>query len=104
MTETLPSASPFAPFLDELADVSGRAIMPYFRSAMAVENKLAGSEAAGRDGGVPFDPVTVADRAAETALRALIELRHPGHGILGEEFGSVRLDAEHVWVLDPIDG
>ena len=37
-------------------------------------------------------------------MRRLIEDAYPDHGILGEEHGPVRLDAEHVWVLDPIDG
>jgi inositol-phosphate phosphatase/L-galactose 1-phosphate phosphatase/histidinol-phosphatase len=61
-------------------------------------------------GNVPTDekadqtPVTAADRDAETRIREMIEEAFPGHGILGEEHGSVRLDAEHVWVLDPIDG
>lgn len=82
-------------FLDEMAAVSGAAILPHFRSRMAVENKLSGRA---------FDPVTVADRAAEEAMRRLLAERHPDHGILGEEFGRERLDAEHVWVLDPIDG
>ncbi len=86
-------------FLDELADVSGRAILPHFRSSMAVENKLASTQVE-----KAFDPVTVADRAAEEAMRGLITARYPAHGILGEEFGRERLDAEHVWVLDPIDG
>jgi inositol-phosphate phosphatase/L-galactose 1-phosphate phosphatase/histidinol-phosphatase len=37
-------------------------------------------------------------------MRALIEMRFPEHGIVGEEFGRAREDAEFVWVLDPIDG
>lgn len=82
-------------FFDELADTSGAVILPYFRAALAVENKLA-------DGA--YDPVTVADRSAEQAMRALIEARYPAHGILGEEFGAARADADTVWVLDPIDG
>ncbi len=49
-------------------------------------------------------PVTAADRAAEQAMREMIERRFPDHGIVGEEFGRVREDAEFVWVLDPIDG
>lgn len=93
-----------AAFLDDLADVSARAIRPYFRTSMAVENKKAESDAPGEHGGRLFDPVTIADRAAEAAMRALIELHFPEHGINGEEFGIVRADAEHVWVLDPIDG
>jgi inositol-phosphate phosphatase / L-galactose 1-phosphate phosphatase / histidinol-phosphatase len=49
-------------------------------------------------------PVTAADRAAEQTMRALIENRFPEHGIIGEEFGRLRENAEFVWVLDPIDG
>ncbi|NLH81833.1 MAG: histidinol-phosphatase [Phyllobacteriaceae bacterium] len=82
-------------FLDRLADAAGAAVMPHFRSRLAVENKLSGDA---------FDPVTVADRAVEAAMRGLIAAECPEHGILGEEYGSERLDAEHVWVLDPIDG
>ncbi len=81
-------------FLDRLADAAGAAILPHFRTPFTVENKAASG----------FDPVTVADRAAETAMRALIGAAYPGHGILGEEFGAERADADDVWVLDPIDG
>ena len=49
-------------------------------------------------------PVTIADRRAEEVMRQLIEKRFPTHGIVGEEHGTVRGDAEFVWVLDPIDG
>ncbi len=84
----------FANFVDQLATVSGDTILPFFRTALAIENKKAGG----------FDPVTTADRAAEDAMRALIRRSFPAHGILGEEYGSERSDAEYVWVLDPIDG
>ncbi|MDE0947946.1 MAG: histidinol phosphate phosphatase, partial [Sphingobium sp.] len=47
---------------------------------------------------------TEADRAAEAAIRAILEKERPGDGIIGEEYGSVREDAERVWILDPIDG
>jgi inositol-phosphate phosphatase/L-galactose 1-phosphate phosphatase/histidinol-phosphatase len=46
----------------------------------------------------------VADREAEMAMRRLIAARFPDHGVIGEEFGREREDAELVWVLDPIDG
>jgi histidinol phosphatase-like enzyme (inositol monophosphatase family) len=89
------SSSPeFAPFLDRLADAASAAIMPHFREIFDVHNK--------RDTG--FDPVTIADRDGESAMRALINGTYPDHGILGEEHGPENLDAEHVWVLDPIDG
>jgi histidinol phosphatase-like enzyme (inositol monophosphatase family) len=48
--------------------------------------------------------VTVADRTAEQAMRAVLAGRFPGHGIMGEEFGLERPEARLRWVLDPIDG
>ena len=89
------TAIDFTAFVDELAAVSGEVIRPFFRSALGVENKS-------RSGG--FDPVTAADRAAEAAMRALIKRTFPEHGVVGEELGADRPDAEYVWVLDPIDG
>jgi myo-inositol-1(or 4)-monophosphatase len=89
------TAIDFAAFVDELAAVSGETIRPFFRSALSIENKS-------RSGG--FDPVTAADRAAETAMRALIKKTFPAHGVIGEELPPERADAEYVWVLDPIDG
>jgi len=88
------TAVDFASFVDQLASVSGETILPFFRTALAIENKQARG----------FDPVTAADRAAEDAMRALIRRNFPAHGILGEEYGAERTDAEYVWVLDPIDG
>jgi myo-inositol-1(or 4)-monophosphatase len=82
-------------FVDELAAVSGETILPFFRTALSIEDK-------GRPGS--FDPVTAADHAAETAMRTLIRRSFPDHGIIGEEYGEERADAEYVWVLDPIDG
>jgi myo-inositol-1(or 4)-monophosphatase len=85
----------FGSFIEELAKQSGEVILPFFRTSLSVDNK----GAPGR-----FDPVTAADRAAEAAMRALIREAFPEHGIIGEEYGSERSDAEYVWVLDPIDG
>lgn len=81
-------------FFDLLADAARKETLPRFRVGADVVNK----EAAG------FDPVTEGDRAAEAAIRVLIEKHFPEHGILGEEHGSVGLDREYVWVIDPIDG
>jgi myo-inositol-1(or 4)-monophosphatase len=89
------TAIDFAAFVDELAQVSGETILPFFRTTLTVEDK-------GRGGG--FDPVTAADRAAEAAMRTLIRRTFPAHGIIGEEFGNEQTDAEYIWVLDPIDG
>ncbi len=88
------SAIDFATFVDQLASASGETILPFFRTALAVDNKKAGG----------FDPVTAADRAAEDAMRTMIRKQFPEHGILGEEYGAEHTDAEYVWVLDPIDG
>ena len=76
------------------ADRAGAVILPHFRSDCAADHK----------GGDLFDPVTAADREAEQAIRAVIEGAYPAHGIVGEEFGTVRGDAEYCWVIDPIDG
>ena len=90
------TAIDFSAFLNELASVSGETILPFFRTALSVSDKS-------RTGG-SFDPVTAADHAAETVMRALIRRTFPDHGIIGEEFGTERAEAEYVWVLDPIDG
>jgi len=57
-----------------------------------------------KSGGGAFDPVTEADRAAETALRRAIEARYPEHGISGEEFPDRPPTGRYGWSLDPIDG
>jgi inositol-phosphate phosphatase/L-galactose 1-phosphate phosphatase/histidinol-phosphatase len=75
-----------------LADASGPVVLDYFRTNTAVEHKDDAS------------PVTRADREAEEVLRQRLADEAPEHGILGEEHGGERLDAEYVWVLDPIDG
>lgn len=84
---------PFVACLQELAAASAEVILPYFgRLDLGVELKSDAS------------PVTLADRGAEKVMREMIERRFPTHGIIGEEYGNVREDAEFVWVLDPIDG
>lgn len=75
-----------------LADAAGEAIRPFFRARFDIEVKG------------DLSPVTQADRAAEAAMRAILEQERPHDGIIGEEYGSVREDAARVWILDPIDG
>jgi myo-inositol-1(or 4)-monophosphatase len=89
------TAIDFSVFLNDLATVSGDTILPFFRTALSVLDKSQSGS---------FDPVTAADHAAETAMRALISRTFPSHGIIGEEFGNQHSEAEYVWVLDPIDG
>jgi histidinol phosphatase-like enzyme (inositol monophosphatase family) len=85
----------FAAFARELALAARRETLARFTRDCRVENK-------GTDG--QFDPVTDADRAAEAAMRALIEQRFPEHGIRGEEFDEHVATSSYSWSLDPIDG
>ncbi|MGX1308373.1 histidinol phosphatase-like enzyme (inositol monophosphatase family) [Amorphus suaedae] len=80
--------------MHRLADAASAAVLPSFRNLDEVESK-------GEEG---FDPVTVADRRAEAVMRGLIEEVFPDDGIIGEEYGMERAEADAVWVLDPIDG
>lgn len=48
--------------------------------------------------------LTSMDTLVEQRLRDHLRLRHPDHGILGEEFGADGIDRDYVWVLDSIDG
>ena len=75
-----------------LADAARPIANRYFRTGLTVDDKTDDS------------PVTIADREAEAAMRALLSEHVPQHGVFGEEHGAVRTDAEYVWVLDPIDG
>jgi histidinol phosphatase-like enzyme (inositol monophosphatase family) len=93
--ETAVTVIDFTAFIGRLATTSGETILPFFRTSLSIDNKSIGHG---------FDPVTEADRAAEAVMRRLIKANFPQHGIVGEEFGNEREDAEYVWVLDPIDG
>ncbi len=85
--------APFIALAERLVEASGPILRRWFRSAaLRVETKADTS------------PVTCADRDSETAMRSLIEATYPDHGILGEEHGQTRGDAEFLWVLDPLDG
>lgn len=64
----------------------------------------AGAEAADKNAGGVFDPVTEGDRAAERAIRSMIEAEYPEHGISGEEYGEKPGQGPWSWSLDPIDG
>jgi histidinol phosphatase-like enzyme (inositol monophosphatase family) len=79
-------------FAHRLGDIAADLLRQFARGPIAVETKGDGS------------PVTQVDRAVETALRDAIRHTHPGHGVIGEEFGTERSDAEWVWIIDPLDG
>ena len=77
---------------NRLADAAGEVIRPLFRGDWDSERKKDAS------------PVTEADRAAEAAMRAIIEEVFPDDGIIGEEYGKRNEGSGRQWVLDPIDG
>jgi len=77
---------------EQLADTAAPVVMKYFRGPLDIDAKPDAS------------PVTIADKDAEAAMRAVIEDAQPEHGIIGEEMEDRTPDAEYVWVLDPIDG
>jgi myo-inositol-1(or 4)-monophosphatase len=83
-------------FACDIAVRAGAAILPHFRAPIHVEDK------GGRRG--DYDPVTVADRAAETVIRSAIAQRYPDDGIHGEEHGRSAGTSSYTWVIDPIDG
>jgi inositol-phosphate phosphatase / L-galactose 1-phosphate phosphatase / histidinol-phosphatase len=75
-----------------LADAAGAAISPFFRADFSHEAKSDAS------------PVTEADRAAEAAIRAILDKECPHDAIIGEEYGEKPGTSGRTWVLDPIDG
>lgn len=77
----------------QMADAARSVTLRYFRTPLDVDSK--------RD---DFDPVTIADRAAEEAMRDVLARARPADGILGEEAAAVVGSSGLTWVLDPIDG
>ena len=82
-------------FLLELNRASAAEILPLFRAEHGLQDK---------GGARGFDPVTLADKNAEAVIRKLVAERFPDHGVVGEEHGEDRPDADFVWVIDPVDG
>lgn len=77
----------------EASRAAAEKTLPLFRTALAVDNKLSSG----------FDPVTEADKGAETAIRAVIENAFPDHAIIGEEWGTTG-QSRFSWIIDPVDG
>lgn len=75
-----------------LADAARAAIVPHFRSGLDHERKADAT------------PVTLADRAAEEAMRRILTAEVPQDGVAGEELGTSEGRSGRQWVLDPIDG
>ena len=87
-----PTGRDFVEFAHRLADAAGEIVRPAARLRRVAHRKADES------------PVTEIDRAVEVRLREMIAARYPAHGVVGEEFGNDREEADHVWVLDPVDG
>jgi myo-inositol-1(or 4)-monophosphatase len=85
----------FVEFAVTAAAAAGAAILPHFRASLIVTDK------GGTHG---YDPVTEADRAAESVIRTAIAQAYPDHGICGEEQGHEPGREPWTWVIDPIDG
>jgi histidinol-phosphatase len=83
-------------FARELADMADAISMDRFRSTdLVVTTKP------------DMTPVSDADRAVETALRAAIADSRAGDSVRGEEFGvttAIEGDSRRQWIIDPIDG
>lgn len=94
-TETLMVAPELRKLALSLADAARAVTLASAAGTIVIENKA---------GSGLFDPVTAADRASEEAMRDLIEIAFPGHGILGEELGEKPASGRYQWSLDPIDG
>jgi histidinol phosphatase-like enzyme (inositol monophosphatase family) len=75
-----------------LADAARAVIRPHFRTPVVAERKGDAT------------PVTIADRAAEEAMRRILTAEVPQDGVHGEEFGVTEGRSGRQWVLDPIDG
>lgn len=77
---------------EEFARIGGNSTLKHFNKSFELEYKDDDS------------PVTNADREAEQLIRDEIKKRYPGHGIIGEEFGTENPGSDVLWILDPIDG
>lgn len=97
MTDMLPDGLAVDAVRDVLlkaADAAAEKTLAGFRTPLAVDNKWTEG----------FDPVTSADRDAETAIRAVIAEHFPEHGIIGEEWDAKDTSGDYGWIVDPIDG
>ncbi|NSY41600.1 inositol monophosphatase family protein [Leisingera sp. ANG59] len=88
----MPTTETHADHAIRIAGIAAEAARGYFRSRLGIEFKADES------------PVTQADKAVESEVRAYLEQHFPDHGIFGEEHGFDGADRENVWIIDPIDG
>lgn len=73
-------------------EAAEQVINRYFRQDFSVETKADDS------------PVTQADVESEKVIRQILTQQFPDYGFYGEETGGESLEAEYLWLVDPIDG
>ncbi|NVK16655.1 MAG: inositol monophosphatase [Rhodobacteraceae bacterium] len=88
----MPTTGTHADHAIRIAGIAAEAARGYFRGRLGIEFKADES------------PVTQADKAVESEVRAYLEQHFPDHGIFGEEHGFAGADRAEVWIIDPIDG
>lgn len=81
----------------EAAQIGGNILMQYFRDGVLIRDKSSG-------GGKTYDLVSDADIESERAIAEFLRARYPHHELLGEEDLDGNTDAEHLWIIDPLDG
>lgn len=81
----------------DAAKVAGEILLRYLEQGVQMRNKSA-------DGGHSYDLVSDADIDSERAVADLIRSRFPDHELLGEENLDGDRNAEHLWIIDPLDG
>ena len=82
----------FIKFIAYLCDEASKEILPHYGPGIEIEQKSDST------------PGTIADQNAEKRIREILAEHYPDHGIIGEEYGREREDADFVWILDPVDG
>jgi myo-inositol-1(or 4)-monophosphatase len=81
----------------QAARIGGEILMRYFRDGVEMRDKSAG-------GGKTYDLVSDADIESERAIGEYLRAHYPGHELLGEEDLAGNVEAEHLWIIDPLDG
>lgn len=74
------------------AAAAEQVIRKYYETDIAIEVKADNS------------PVTQADIESEAAIKRVLSEAYPDHGFFGEELGREAMDADYIWLIDPIDG
>ncbi|MFK8113094.1 MAG: inositol monophosphatase family protein [Rubripirellula sp.] len=79
------------------ANIGGEILMRYFRDGVQMRDKS-------ESGGKTYDLVSDADIESEQAIGDFLREKFPEHELMGEEDLVGNVDAEHLWIIDPLDG